>query len=74
MTSAWAGLGAGFLHTLSGPDHLAVRQACLVVTADHVDLEKQHPLCTNGLPLVGARVLINTTIAGVIHQVNSSGL
>ena len=24
VRSAWAGLGAGFLHTLSGPDHLAV--------------------------------------------------
>lgn len=23
--SAWAGLAAGFLHTLCGPDHLAVR-------------------------------------------------
>ena len=25
VRSAWAGLAAGFLHTLSGPDHLAVR-------------------------------------------------
>ena len=74
MTSAWAGLGAGFLHTLSGPDHLAVRQPCLIVTADHADLEKQHPLCTSGSSLIGARVFINTEIAGVFDQLNSSGL
>jgi hydrogenase/urease accessory protein HupE len=30
--SAWAGLAAGFLHTLCGPDHLAV-SATLCLTA-----------------------------------------
>lgn len=31
--SAWAGLAAGFLHTLCGPDHLAVRVSLLVCSA-----------------------------------------
>ena len=37
-------------------------------------LESSTPLCTNGLPLIGARVLINTKHAGVIDQALSSGL
>lgn len=32
--SAWSGLVAGFLHTLAGPDHFAVKILCVIL--DHL--------------------------------------